>query len=216
VTIRISAVWIALLLLAMPAAASNHYTEKQLDALETRVGKVFWITPVDGKLPIFLSAPAPNASTSHPAPNESFEIIELVGRQNKNPYYRVKFESGREAYIHAQAFHEQFNATIVTIDPLGDEKKARADEDEEEKVRVAWINSQPWSAAVKDAAIKRQPITGMTLAEAKMVLGKPRRVSRIKGPHNFTEEHWFYPDGSVLIFHNGALNRVDTTKKRQS
>ena len=185
--------------LLTPAAASNHYTEKQLDALETRVGKVFWISAVEEKLPSFV--------------NESFEITELVGRKAKNPYYKVKFESGKEAYIHAQAFHEQFNRAIVTIDPLADEKKALAEKNEEEKARIAWIQSQPWSPAVKESAIKRQAVRGMTVNEVKIVVGDPRRVSRIRGPQHSSEEHWFYPDGTLLIFRNGALNRLETTKK---
>src|SRR5829696_1662493 len=92
-----------LLFLVTPAAASNHYTEKQLDALEARVGKMFWISDAQGKLPPFVKSPTSDASPFHPAANESFEIIELVGRKVRNPYYKVKFESGAEAYIHAQA-----------------------------------------------------------------------------------------------------------------
>jgi hypothetical protein len=213
--IKISYSFLALLLLLTPAAASNHYTEKQLNALETRVGKVFWISPLEERLPSFLTSPASGASAFQPAANESFEITELVGRKAKNPYYKVKFDSGKEGYIHAQAFHEQFNSTILTIDPLADEKKLSAERDEEEKARIAWIHSQPWSAALKESAINRQAVTGMTVGEAKKVLGDPRRVSRVRGPQQFTEEHWFYPDGSVLIFRNGALNRIETTKKRE-
>jgi hypothetical protein len=202
-----------LLFLVTPAGASNHYTEKQLDALEARVGKVFWISEVQGKLPKFLISPTSNASAFHPAANESFEITELVGRKARNPYYKVKFESGTDGYIHAQAFHEQFNATILTIDPLADERKALAEKDQEEKARIEWIHSQPWSVAVKESAIKGRAVPGMTVGEVKKVVGDPRRVSRIKGPQHSSEEHWFYTDGTLLIFRNGALNRLETTKK---
>jgi hypothetical protein len=205
--------FLVLLFLVTPAAASNHYTEKQIDALETRVGKVFWILPINEKVPSFLTSPATDAPAFHPAANESFEITSLVGRKAKNPYYKVKFESGREGYIHAQAFLEQFNGTIVTVDPLTEEKKALAEKNEQEKARLDWIQSQPWSAEVKESAIKRQGVPGMTAGEAKKVLGDPRRVTRIRGPQHVREEHWFYPDGVVLIFRNGALNRIDTTKK---
>jgi hypothetical protein len=204
-----------LMLLLTPAAASNHYTEKQLDALETRVGKMFWVLGDEGKLPSFVRSPSSGASTFHPAANESFEITELIGRKARNPYYKVKFESGAEGYIHAQAFLEQFNATILTTDPLADEKKALAEKNEEEKARIEWIQSQPWSAAVKESAIKRQAVPGMTLGEVKRVVGDPRRVSRIKGPQHSSEEHWFYPDGTLLIFRNGALNRLEKTKKTE-
>jgi hypothetical protein len=213
--IMISYAFLILIFLLTPAAASNHYTEKQLNALEARVGKMFWISPVEEKLPSFVTSPASNAAAFQASANESFEITELVGRKAKNPYYKVKFESGKEAYIHAQAFHEQFNGTIVTIDPLADEKKALAEKDEEEKARIEWIQSQPWSAAVKESAIKRQAVRGMTVGEVKRVVGDPRRVSRIRGPQHSSEEHWFYPDGTLLIFRNGALNRVETTKKSE-
>lgn len=204
---------VVFLFLLTPAAASNHYTEKQLDALETRVGKTFWISTFEGKLPSFVTSPTSDASVFQPTDNESFEITELIGRKAKNPYYKVKFESGSEGYIHAQSFHEQFNATILTIDPRADEKKALAEKNREENSRIEWIQSQPWSAAVKASAIKRQAVRGMTVGEVKRVVGDPRRVSRIKGPQHSSEEHWFYPDGTLLVFRNGALIRIETTKK---
>jgi hypothetical protein len=206
---------IIFLFLLTPAAASNHYTEKQLNALETRVGKTFWISVFHEKLPSFATSPTSDASVFQPADNESFEITELVGRKARNPYYKVKFESGAEGYIHAQAFHEQFNATILTTDPLAEEKKALEKKNQEEKARLEWIQSQPWSAAVKESAIKRQAVPGMTVGEVKRVVGEPQRVSRIKGPQHASEEHWFYPDGTLLIFRNGALNRIETTKKAE-
>ena len=210
---RLSNGFLVWLLVCTPAVASNHYTEKQLDALETRVGKVFWILPIEQTLPSFLTSPANDASAFYPAANESFEITDMVGRKAKNPYYKVRFESGKEGYIHAQAFLEQFNATIVTIDPLAEEKKALAEKNEQEKARLEWIESQPWSAAVKEAAVKRQGVPGMNTTEAKKVLGDPRRVTRVRGSQHIIEEHWFYPDGVVLIFRNGELNRIDKTKK---
>ena len=138
-----------LLLLVTPAEASNHYTEKQIDALETRVGKVFWILPIEEKAAIISYFASNRCTGIYPAANESFEITSLVGRKAKNPYYKVRFESGKEGYIHAQAFLEQFNGTIVTIDPLADEKKALAEKNEQEEARLEWIESQPWSAGSK-------------------------------------------------------------------
>jgi hypothetical protein len=96
---------------------------------------------------------------------------------------------------------------------LADEKKALAEKNEQEMARLEWIEKQPWSAAVKESAVKRQGVPGMTASEAKKVLGDPRRVTRVRGPQHVSEEHWFYPDGVVLIFRNGALNRIDKTKK---
>jgi len=43
------------------------YTDKQLEALATRVGQTFWIASVGNRTPTFLSSPAANAS-SFPAP----------------------------------------------------------------------------------------------------------------------------------------------------
>jgi len=31
----------------------------------------------------------------------------------------------------------------------------------------------------------------------------------VRNPSKVAEERWFYPDGSVLIFQNGLLNRVE-------
>jgi hypothetical protein len=53
----------------------------------------------------------------------------------------------------------------------------------------------------------------MTVGEVKRVLGDPRRVSRVRGPQHSNEEHWFYRDGTLLVFRNGAVNRIETTKK---
>jgi hypothetical protein len=202
-----------LLCLLTPAEASHHFTEKQLDALEARVGKKFWVAAVEGKLPSFVTSPVSGGSVFQPSDNESFEIMELVGRKARNPYYKVKFESGAEGYIQAEAFHEQFNGTILTIDPRADERNALAEKNQEEKARIEWIQSQPWSAAVKESAIKRQAVLGMNAGEVKRVLGDPRRVSRIRGPQHSNEEHWFYPDGTLLVFRNGEVNRIEATKK---
>lgn len=200
-------------LLAQPAVGSHHYTEKQLDALESRVGKIYWLSATQDRPPAFLVAPAAAAPSLAAGVHESFEITDLVGRPAKNPFYKVKFESGKEGYIHAQAFHEGLNSTIVASDPLADERKARAKRDEEENARIAWIHNQPWSAPVKEAAIKRQPVLGMTAGEIKKVLGEPRRVNRIRSLQHNHEEHWFYIDGKVVIFRNGVLDRIGTTNK---
>ena len=204
-------VWMILLTANASVTASDHYTDKQLDALATRVGKIYWLNSnsPNAKSPTFLSAPAANAPTFSAGGNESFEITDLAGRANKDPYYKVKFESGKVGYIRPEAFLEEFNVTILSIDPKADEKKHLEEQASEEKKRVEWIKSQPWSLAVKEAAIKKQPTPGLNTAEVKRVLGAPRRVTRLRGLAKVSEEHWFYPDGSVLIFINGLLSRVD-------
>jgi hypothetical protein len=210
---------VALLFLVFPllntnALASHHYTDKQIDALTHRVGKTFWLNSSDGNLPAFVSAPSAAAASIRPGGNESFLITELTGRSSKNPYYAVRFESGKVAYISPEMFHEALNLTIVSADPRADEKAKRDEREREEKERVEWIQAQPWSLIVKQAAIKKRPTPGLNTSEVKRVLGDPQRVTRLRGPIKVAEEHWFYADGSVLIFHNDLLSKVDTTEKK--
>jgi hypothetical protein len=192
--------------------ASGSYTDKQLDALEARVGKTYWLDPRNGKPPAFLSAPAANAATFSAAQSESFEITELAGRATRDPYYKVKFESGKIGYIQPEKFHEGLNLTILSADPLADEKRKAEEQANEDKKRIEWINAQPWSPAVKQAAINKQPTAGLNTAEVRRILGPPRRITKLRGPLKTVEEQWFYPDGSVLIFNGGLLSRVDKTK----
>ena len=189
--------------------AASQYTDKQLEALEARVGKIYWVRSQDGKLPIFFSAPDPKATT-FPAPKtESFEILELNSKENKDPYYKVKFESGKLGYIRPDQFREQMNLTIMSIDPLADEKRRAEEQAKAEKSRIDWINAQPWSPQVKEAAIKKQPTTGLNVTEVKEIMGLPRRITKVRGPTKIAEEQWFYPDGSVLIFSSGLLSRIE-------
>ena len=196
------------------AFASNHYTEKQMDALAARVGSEFWITPVNGKLPVFLAAPASNAASFSGADNDSFEITDLVGRAQKNPYYKVKFASGKVGYMKPEAFHEELNATIATADPKANEKRKAEEFAVEDKKRVDWIQAQPWSAAVKQAAIKHQATPGLTSGEVRRVLGAPKRVAKRRGVTSVSEERWFYPDGSILTFQNGLLTNVERSANK--
>jgi hypothetical protein len=200
-TVGVNAVW------------SGYYTAKQLDAFEDRVGKTYWINSRQGKPPAFLSAPSQGASTVSPGETESFEIVELTGRGNDDPYYKVKFESGKLGYIRPETFLDQFNMTIVNADPLAEEKKKAETDSTEEKKRVAWINAQPWSPAVKQAAIKKQPTPGLNTTEVKQILGPPRHIRKLRSPLLAAEEQWLYPDGSVIVFNNGLLSRIEKTKQ---
>lgn len=195
------------------ALASNHYTTKQLDALAARVGKTFWLSSKAAQMPHFLSSPAATAPGFKPAEDDSFVITGLTGRSNI-PYYEVKFESGKVGYIPPETFHEALNLTILTADPRADEKERAEKDASEEKDRVEWIKSQPWSPAVKEAAIRKQPPPGLRTGEVKRVLGSPMRVTKLRTPSKVSEEHWFYKDGSVLIFHNGLLTRIDNIEKK--
>jgi len=188
---------------------AGQYTDKQLEAFETRVGKIYWVRSQDGNLPGFLSAPSSQAAKFTPPQNESFEILKLYGGANKEPYYKVKFESGQVAYIRPEQFHEQFNLTITSIDPLADQKRHAEEQSKAEKDRVEWINSQPWSPQVKQAAVNKQPTPGLNTSEVKRILGEPRRITKLRGVTKNAEEQWFYPDGTVLIFTNGLLSRTE-------
>jgi hypothetical protein len=190
------------------------YSERQLDALAERVGRTYWVVSVNNRTPSFLSAVATKASSFRVEPNESFEITELVGRKTDHPYYKVKFASGKEGYISPDSFHEELNLTILSVDPQADEKKKAAAAGEDEKKRLEWIQAQPWSQAVKQAAIQRRPVPGMKTGEVNKILGKPTRVTKIQAPQRFGEEHWFYPDGSVVIFQNGLLIRIEPKEKK--
>jgi hypothetical protein len=203
-----------LLMFVSGAAAANHYTEKQMDAFAARVGTMFWIKAADGKLPLFRIAPSLSAATFLAEERQSFEIVELAGRANNNPYYRVKFASGKEGYIAPENFHEQLNLTIVTADPYEAEGRKAEEAAKDERARVEWIQAQPWSPAIKKAAIGKQAVPGLTTAEIKKVLGAPSRVLKLRGPSHVAEERWYYPDGKVLTFYNQLLSIVNQQEKK--
>jgi hypothetical protein len=196
------------------AFSAGEYTDKQMDALAVRVGKTYWIKAVDGKGPLFSTAPTEQAATFGGEDGESFEITEVVGRANKNPYFKTKLLSGKEGYIRPDAFLEGFNLTIVTADPHAGKKRQADEFAQEEKARVEWIQSQPWSPAIKQASIKKQPVPGLTTSEIKKVLGAPSRVVKTHGPLKVIEERWYYPDGRVLTFHNELLSTIDIPEKK--
>jgi len=197
------------------AFSAGEYTDKQMDALTVRVGKTYWVKAVDGKGPLFLTAPSEKAATFRGEDSESFEITEVVGRANKNPYFKTKLLSGKEGYIRPDTFLEEFNLTIVTADPHADKKKQADEFAQQEKARVEWIQSQPWLPAIKQASIEKQPVPGLTTSEIKKVLGAPSRVVKTRGPLKVTEERWYYPDGRVLTFHNELLSTIDLAEKNK-
>lgn len=190
----------------------NHYTPKQLEALRTRVGRTYWVVAIDSQTPPFLSAPSAGAPAVEVVDNASFKTTELVSSKTKDPYYKVKFDSGAEGYIKAEAFLEEFNARIVTRDPLAEEKKKAAEAKERERARVAWIQKQPWSPEVKEAALKGHAVIGMNTQEVKGVKGDPERMIKVKGDRYAAKEQWIYGDGSVLVFINGQLTEFETQK----
>ncbi len=195
-------------LVCSTAAGSNHYTEKQISVLAERLGKTFWIRQVNGRTPSFLSAADARAASFRARAGDSFQIVELVGRSEKNPYYKVKFESGKEGYLRPEIILEELNLTILTVDPLANERREAAEQAAQEKDRVDWINAQPWPAAAKEAALKGNVVPGMTVNEVKRIAGAPSRVVKVESRGAIPEEHWFYADGKQLIFHRGLLSQI--------
>lgn len=191
------------------ATQAYQYTPRQIEALSERVGKTYWANLAEGRKLSVLSAPRANAASFEAPAYEAFEVTELAGQKTHEIFYKVKFESGKEGFIRPDTFLEELNLTILTVDPKAAEKRKAAAAAEEEKKRIDWIQSQPWSQAMKNAAMKKQVLSGMSTGEVKNILGSPARVSKVKGPQNIAEEQWFYPDGNVLVFHNGLLSRVE-------
>ena len=219
--LRLLILFVGLLVgLGRVASASNHYTIKQMDALAQRVGGKFWINAPNGTAPLFLTAPALNATSFRPLDNESFEITELVGRAEKNPYYKVRFNTGKIAYLRPETFLEEINGRLVRSDPLADEKLRAEQSAQDEKRRLAWIKAQRWPPAVKEAAIKKQPTPGLTSGEIRQVLGPPVKISKVgglvapRGPTQVKEEHWYYADGRVLWFRNNILSKVEESRAK--
>ena len=201
-----------------PVYASNQYTPKQREALAQRVGAVYWINVVEGKVPAFLIAPTKGSASFLPADNESFEITELTDQANQDAVYKVKFNSGKIAYLRPEVFMEEFNSTILSADPLAEKKLKAEQQAESEKQRVAWINAQSWPPNVKEAALKKQPVTGLNVDEVRQIMGEPSRViksdggtgiTKLRGALRLRTERWIYPGGLALTFQNGILNKVE-------
>jgi hypothetical protein len=208
------AIFFAFWMLAGIGAAADRYTAKHIDAFAARVGKIFWIRSTDGRLPLFRTAPKAGAATFRTEDKQSFEILELTRSAHDDPHYKVRFASGKEGFITPETFHEELNLTILTADPYVEERRKAEELAAEEKVRIDWIQSQPWSPAVKEASIKKQAVVGLTTGEIKQVLGAPNRVVKIRGPLKLSEERWYYTDGQVLTFLNGLLSAVDHQEKK--
>jgi len=191
---------------------ASQYTPKQIEVYAQYVGKTYWVVEEPDKTPTFQTAPSPAAPSFHPVVKESFVINEIVGGTAQIPahYYRVTFESGKQGFIPLSSFTQQLNAAFVTVDPDRDAKAKLAKETEAEKKRQEWIQSQRWPEHVKQAALKKQPVLGMSTKEASAVLGKPQRVVGIKYTNLLLgkQEQWTYEGGSVLTFTNGLITRI--------
>ena len=217
------AAFFCLMIFPFATVRAASYTDKQLEALAVRVGQTFWISSMDNRTPNILSKPADNASSFRAPANESFEIVELAGLKARNPYYKVRFESGKEGYIRPETFHEEFNLTILTVDPQAEAKKKAAQAEEDNKQRVTWIEAQPWSETVKQEAINRRAVPGMRADEVRKVLGTPARIikgrsgqpSKAKTQSGVAEERWLYANGNELVFHNNLLIRIESKEKKE-
>lgn len=212
---RISVTVVFGILLHLPsttARASSHFTPKQLEIFRVYVGKTYWVVDEEGRIPSFLSAPSPSSPSFRPGLKESFQIKEIVGGTPQTPfyYYKTVFDSGKEGYISVGSFLEELSLTFVTSDPDRDIKRKLAKEAQEESKRQAWIRAQSWSQHVKEAALKKQPVLGMSSREARAILGRPKRVVALKSanPLMGKQEQWIYESGPVLTFTNGLVTRI--------
>lgn len=211
----LAAAIIALLLLAAPhnLFAEPRYTEKQLEHFSSYIGKTYWVTTEKNQQPTFYTAPKTNAQTFQPAAKEGFEVKEVVEKTSDKPFYRVAFESGKEGFIPVTAFMERINGSFTAIDPDRDDKTKTAKEIADEEKRRDWIRQQKWPQHVKDAALKKQPVIGMSKKEATAVLGKPKNVVQLKTGNSGTalmgkQEQWIYDNGPVITFNNGVIVRI--------
>jgi hypothetical protein len=190
---------------------ASQYTPKQIEVYAQYVGRTYWVVEEAGT-PAFYTAPSSAAPSFRPGLKESFAINEIVGGTAQIPahYYRVTFESDKQGFIPIGSFTQQLNAAFVTVDPDRAAKAKLAKETETEKKRQEWIQSQRWPEHVKQAALKKQPVLGMSTKEASAVLGKPQRVVGIKSTNLLLgrQEQWTYEGGSVLTFTNGFITRI--------
>jgi hypothetical protein len=192
--------------------AAPRFTEKQIEALQKYVGKIYWIAGESERGPLFVSEPSPKAPSAAVIKKEAFQITELLSGPGESLYYKAKFPSGQEAYIDVDIFFEELNSALVTRDPESGQKRKAADAAEEEINREKWIRAQPWPEDVKQAALKRQVMLGMTTEEVKVTLGKPSRIIRLRsvGRYSGRQEQWAY-SGSTLTFTNGVLTLIQNS-----
>ncbi len=217
---RIHLSTIAAAILALPFLAAPHnafaeprYTEKQIEMFSSYVGKTYWITTEKNQQPTFYTAAKTSAQTFQPAPKESFEVQEVVDKTSDQPFYRVAFGSGKEGFMPVTVFMERLNASFSAADPDQADKTKGAKETEQEQKRREWIRSQKWPEHVKEAALRKQPVIGMTKKEATAVMGKPNNVVRLKSGTSGSQlmgrqEQWLYDNGPTLTFSNGVIVRI--------
>ncbi|HEY1372694.1 MAG TPA: hypothetical protein VGH50_09525 [Candidatus Binatia bacterium] len=211
---------LAVAILALPLCAAPHkifaeprYTEKQIEMFSSYVGKTYWVTDEKSQQPTFYTAAKTNSPTFQPAAKEGFEVKEVVEKTSDKPFYRVAFTSGKEGYIPVTAFMERINGSFTAIDPERDAKAKSAKETADEQKRRDYIRQQKWPEHVKEAAIRKEPVIGMSKKEATAVLGKPKSVVRLKSGNSGGElmgrqEQWLYDTGQTLTFNNGILVRI--------
>ena len=212
-TLAVTILVLPLLGTAHNAFAEPRYTEKQIELFSSHVGKTYWVTTEKNQQPTFYTAPKTNAPTFHPAAKEGFEIKEVVDKTADKPFYRVAFESGKEGFIPVTSFMEGINGPFTATDPDRDAKAKTTKEIADEEKRRDYIRQQKWPEHVKEAALKKQPVIGMSKKEATAVLGKPKSVVRLKSGKSGSElmgasEQWIYESGQVLTFSNGLIVRI--------
>jgi hypothetical protein len=211
--IVVASIFALALFTAPHLSAEPRYTEKQIEMFSSYAGKTYWVTDEKSQQPTFYTAPKTDAPAFQPAAKEGFEIKEVVEKTSDKPFYRVAFQSGKEGFIPVTAFVERINSSFTATDPERDAKAKSAKETADEQKRRDYISKQKWPEHVKNAALNKQPVIGMSTKEATAVLGKPKNVVRLKSGNSGAElmgrqEQWHYATGQVLTFSNGILVRI--------
>ncbi len=190
--------------------AASRFPEKQLEAFAKRVGNTYWVVEGENPNPLFFFEPSYSASNFHASPKQSFKITGMVEGADERLYYRLRFSSGKEGYISVDSFMQNLNSSLVTRDPDLQQKKKLADEAEEEVRRVTQIRAQPWPENIKQAAIKKQPALGMRASEVRVVLSKPKKITRLtqRSRAGGNVEQWIYEHGPILTFTDGVLTQI--------
>lgn len=72
----------------------------------------------------------------------------------------------------------------------------------------AFVNHQK---DVEAAIAAKKVIIGMTTEEVRKAWGKPRNIDRTSTA-NHEGQHWFYGEGTLLVFFDGKVHSITTSK----
>jgi hypothetical protein len=150
-------------------------------------------------------------------------------------FYKVRFDSGREAYINAAYFYPKLSRYIIDekiakrlgTTPSGYAQKAREEEEaieikvkarfehrkqlliELDRLRLKGIATSPWSDADKEMVLKHRVRIGMTKNQLLLSKGISLKVTKsVTAEGEF--ENWYYKT-TTYYFKNNKLIKWETT-----